>query len=80
MLLNVTYQGTSADVDVQIDYEANDADVKRIAVEMLRSGSIAGMHVPDVADAAFENFVVDRSRTPEGGERLFLRPKVPFGR
>ena len=46
---------------------------------MIRSGDVPGLHVRTLPDDAFDHFVVDRFDTPEGGKRLFLRPKVPFG-
>ena len=54
-----------------------DADALVQAVPPLRE--VAGLHVRTLPDDAFDHFVVDRFDTPEGGKRLFLRPKVPFG-
>jgi hypothetical protein len=79
MILNVTLQGVSADHPLEFDTEPRDADVKRVAVELIRSGSIAGLHLGGIAANVFDDYVVDRFDTPEGGRRLFLRPKVPFG-
>jgi hypothetical protein len=78
MILNITWNGISADTDVNVD-GVSDRDVKRIAVELLRSGGVPGMVLRDLAGNAFDDFVVDRFDTPEGGRRIFLRPKVPFG-
>ena len=78
-ILNITYQGQSADYDLAIDYNASDADIRRIAVELVRSGGVRGLHMPDLAENAFVNFVVDRMKAPDGEERIYLRPKVPFG-
>lgn len=78
-ILNITYQGQSADYDLSIDYAATDADIRRIAVEVLRSGSVRNLHLPQLADQAFEGFVVDRLQGPSGEQRIYLRPKVPFG-
>ena len=77
-VLNITYQGMSADAPVDIGYELSDDDVRRIAVELVRSGGVPGIEL-DLADDAFDSFVVDRFDTPDGGQRLYLRPKVPFG-
>jgi hypothetical protein len=79
MILNITWSGVS--VDAVVDFEAafTDRDVKRVAVEMIRSGDVPGLHVQTLPADAFDHFVVDRFDTPEGGKRLFLRPKVPFG-
>jgi hypothetical protein len=79
MILNITWSGVSADADISVDTAISDRDIKRIAVEMIRSGDVPGLHVSTLPNDAFEHFVVDRFDTPEGGQRLFLRPKVPFG-
>jgi hypothetical protein len=77
--LNITFNGMSADVPVEMDGHVADADVRRIAVEMVRSGGVPGMHLGHLRDDAFQNYVVDRFRGPHGDERIYLRPKVPFG-
>lgn len=77
--LNITYQGLSADYDLALDYAASDGDIRRIAVELVRSGGVRGLHVPQLADDAFNGFVVDRLRGANGEEKIYLRPKVPFG-
>ena len=77
--LNITYQGQSADYDLDIDYAASDADIRRIAIELVRSGDVRGLHVPSLGESAFDHFVVDRLRSPDGEQRIYLRPKVPFG-
>lgn len=78
-ILNITYQGKSADVPVALDTEVTEADVRRIAVEMIRSGGVPGMAINDMPVEAFDNYVVDRFDAHQGGKRLYLRPKVPFG-
>ena len=78
-ILNITYQGYSADYDLAIDYDAGDAEIRRIAVEVVRSGGVRGLHLPQLGDDAFAGFVVDRLRGPDGSQRIYLRPKVPFG-
>jgi hypothetical protein len=79
MILNITWNGISADTEVNVDSNVSDHDVKRIAVELMRSGGVPGLLVRGLGGDAFDNFVVDRFDTAEGGRRLFLRPKVPFG-
>lgn len=79
MILNITYQGQSADYQLGLDYSATDADIRRIASEVVRSGGIRGMYAPNLPDDAFHGYVVDRLRTPSGEPRIYLRPKVPFG-
>lgn len=75
-ILNITYNGLSADYPIELDGFVSDADVKRIASEVVRSGGVPGLHLPRLPDAAFDSFVIDRL---QGGYRLYLRPKVPFG-
>ena len=78
-ILNITYNGLSCDVPGELDMQTSDIDLKRIAVEVIRCGDLAGLHVANLAEDTFEHYVVDRFDTPEGGKRLYLRPKVPFG-
>jgi hypothetical protein len=78
-ILNITYQGQSADYELELDYAASDADIRRIAVEVVRSGDVRGLHVAQLPTHAFDHFVVDRLRDPDGAQRIYLRPKVPFG-
>ncbi|MDP2273280.1 MAG: hypothetical protein Q8N23_37040 [Archangium sp.] len=74
--LNITYNGLSADYALELDHQVSDADIRRIAVEVVRSGNVPGLALPHLNDAAFDAFVVDRL---QGGHRIYLRPKVPFG-
>lgn len=78
-ILNITYQGLSADCAVEFDTQLNDADVRRVAVELVRAGNVHGLALPDLPMQAFDQFVVDRFVSPDGTQRLYLRPKVPFG-
>ena len=78
-ILNITYQGQSADYELELDFAASDADIRRIAVEVVRSGGVRGLYVAQLPDHAFDNFVIDRLPAPDGAQRIYLRPKVPFG-
>ena len=78
-ILNITYNGLSADYALDMNYDLSDADVRRIAVEVVRSGGVRGLMVANLDERAFENYVVDRFQSPEGAPRIYLRPKVPFG-
>lgn len=75
-ILNITYNGLSADYPIEVDGVISDADLKRIAVEVVRGGEVPGLRLPHLDARAFDGFVVDRL---QGGQRLYLRPKVPFG-
>ncbi len=78
-ILNITYHGMSGDVPGEIDEGASDTDIRRIAEEVVRTGGIQGLHIATLEDGAFDGFVVDRLKDPDGTDRLYLRPKVPFG-
>lgn len=78
-ILNITYQGQSADYELAIDHATTDADIRRIAVEIVRSGGARGLYIPNLPQNAFVSFVVDRLTGPNGEARIYLRPKVPFG-
>ena len=78
-ILNITWNGISAEAHVAVDYTASDADLRRVAVELIRCGDVPGLHVASLPANSFDHYVVDRFHTPEGGQRIFLRPKVPFG-
>jgi len=78
-VLNITYQGRSADAPDPLDDRISDEDVRRIAIELVRTGALDGLVVPDLSGTAFRYFVVDRLADPDGVVRIYLRPKVPFG-
>jgi hypothetical protein len=78
-VLNITYNGRSADVLNAVDDRISDADVIRVAVEVIRNGELGGLKDPGISQRVFRNFVVDRLRDPAGVLRIYLRPKVPFG-
>lgn len=73
-ILNITYNGLSADYPVEIDRQLTDADIRRIAVEVVRAGNVPGLQITNLPDNAFALYVVDHLN-----ERIYLRPKVPFG-
>lgn len=77
--LNITYNGLSSDVPLELDGHVSDVDVRRIAVEVVRSGGVPGLHIVNLREDSFSHYVVDRFRGPRGEERIYLRPKVPFG-
>jgi hypothetical protein len=78
-ILNITYRGRSADLAQPLDDRTGDADVRRVAVEVVRSGELPGLSVPDLPADAFRYFVVDRVTDASGVCHIYLRPKVPFG-
>jgi hypothetical protein len=78
-ILNITYNGLSADYPLDVETPMTDRDVRRVAVEVVRTGALRGLGAVNLGDRAFDDFVVDRFETPQGGRRIYLRPKVPFG-
>jgi hypothetical protein len=78
-ILNITYGGVSADYPLDGDAHLTDADVRRIATEVVRAGGVRGMRFPGLPENAFDFYVVDRASTRRGENRIYLRPKVPFG-
>ena len=81
-ILNVTYRGLSADyvLDSPSSIELSDADVRRIAVEVILAGELRlGISPGSVRPQDLDDHVVDRFRAPNGDRRIYLRPKVPFG-
>lgn len=77
--LNITYNGLSADCAFAVERQVNDADVRRIAVEVVRSGGVPSLRIANLPLNAFDAHVVDRFDAPGGELRIYLRPKVPFG-
>ncbi|RYE89606.1 MAG: hypothetical protein EOO75_11525 [Myxococcales bacterium] len=80
VVLNITYNGLSIDYPLETDVKLSDTDVRRIAVEVIRSGHVHGLHIANLSQGAFNSFVVDRFHGPQNkGQRIYLRPRVPFG-
>lgn len=77
--LNITWKGQNGDLPDAVAFEATDAEIKRWATEALRTGGIPGIGADPHAN--LEAFVIDRfSATAEiPYNRLFARPKTPFG-
>jgi hypothetical protein len=78
-ILNITYNGMSADYPMGLDANLTDADVRRIAIEVVRSGTVRGLSNSRLPHNAFDHYVVDRFYSNSGQTRIYLRPKVPFG-
>ena len=76
--VNITYGGENGDLPDPMSVDATDADVRQMVTEAVRGGGVPGIAAqnPD-----FTDFVVDRFRaTPEiDHNRIFVRPKTPFG-
>jgi len=76
--VNITYGGENGDLPDPVLFDATDADVKTWATEAVAGGSVPGIPAADNPD--FGDFVVDRfAANAEQPNRIFLRPKTPFG-
>jgi hypothetical protein len=81
-ILNVTYRGLSADYALDSPHPTplSDADVRRIAIEVIRAGELRlGIEPGSIRTEDLDDHVVERFQTPSGERRIYLRPKVPFG-
>ncbi len=77
--LNITWGGQNGDLPDPIPFDAPDTTIRELATEAVRTGGIQGIAADQAAD--FADFVVDRfTATAElGYNRVFVRPKTPFG-
>jgi len=76
--INITWAGKNGDMPDPVPYDASDADIKTWAAEAVSGGGIPGLD-PD-PNVDFTDYVVDRfEATEDVPNRIFLRPKTPFG-
>ena len=75
-ILNITYQGQSADYELALDFATTDADIRRIAVEVVRSGGVRGLHLPNLPQ---QRVRVLRRRPPDGSRRRAAHLPAPEG-
>ena len=59
VLINITYHGQSGNYLVNMDPGVDDATIKNICEEAVRSGEVPGVS-PAIPKNAFANFVIDR--------------------
>lgn len=74
-VLNITLAGESRDFDLALPLDVTDDDIRRIAVELMQ-GALGDPGEALVRRDTFSTFVVDRIAA---NDRIYLRPKVPFG-
>jgi hypothetical protein len=77
--VNITYGGSNGDLPDPVNFDSTPGDILGWVTEAVRTGS-----VPNIAadpTAVFTDFVVDRFSATDviPYNRLFVRPKVPFG-
>lgn len=77
--LTITFGGDQGDLPDLVSYDSTDGDLKQVATESVRAGSVPGINAD--TDADFTDFVIDRfpAREDVPYNRLALRPKTPFG-
>lgn len=77
-MVNVTVNGQNGDLPDPVNFDSADGDVRQWAAEAVRAGDIPGITADPNVDLT--DFVVDRfGATGEQPNRLYLRPKTPFG-
>jgi hypothetical protein len=78
-IVNVTWAGNNGDLRDPVSFDATEAEIRTWVTESVRTGGVANIAADP--NANFEDFVVDRfaatDETPYN--RIFLRPKTPFG-
>ncbi|MEO5366968.1 MAG: hypothetical protein H7831_11605 [Magnetococcus sp. WYHC-3] len=77
--LNITWAGQNGDLIDPIPSNLDEASIKNLAVEAIRSGSVPGISAQSTPD--FSDFVVDRFPPTQDVQfgRILIRPKTPFG-
>lgn len=77
--LNITWAGDNGDLPDPVGWDLSDEEVRQIALEAVQTGGVPGI----AADAGVDmsDFVVDRFGASDEVpyNRLFVRPKTPFG-
>lgn len=75
---NITWAGNNGDLVEAVPFDLGADDLRRLAQEAVQNG-IPG--IPADQNANFADFVVDRfpSNDEVPDNRIFLRPKTPFG-
>jgi hypothetical protein len=77
--VNITYKGQNGDLPDPVNFESTAGDVLGWVAEAVRGGSVPGINADP--NASFTDFIVDRFAADEAlnYNRLFVRPKTPFG-
>jgi len=77
--LNITYAGQQGELPDPVAYDADEAVLRGVAEEALRTGNVPGIDA--VADASLADFVIERfpARDDLPYHRISIRPKTAFG-
>jgi hypothetical protein len=78
-IVNVTWAGSNGDLRDPVSFDATETDVRTWVTEAVRTGGVANIAADP--NANFTDFIVDRYASTEETpyNRIFLRPKTPFG-
>ena len=77
-VLNITWSGYNGEMPDPVSYDATDVDLKQMVSEAVRTGYVPGIDADVNVDLT--DFVVDRfAAKDDQPNRIFVRPKVPFG-
>jgi hypothetical protein len=78
-IVNVTWGGNNGDLKDPVSFDATESEIRTWDTEAVRTGGVSNITADP--NANFDDFVIDRfaatSETPYN--RLFVRPKTPFG-
>ena len=77
--LNITWRGQNGDLLAPVPYNASERQLKRWAQEAIEHGDVPGIR--SSGPISLRDFVVDRFPASPSNpfNRIFLRPKTPFG-
>lgn len=78
-IVNVTWAGNNGDLRDPVSFDSTDEQVRAWVTEAVRDGGVA--NIATDPNANFTDFVIDRYASSEETpyNRIFLRPKTPFG-
>lgn len=78
--LNITWNGQCGDLPDPIEYDTSEPDIKAMAMEAVRNGSVPGIRADNSVD--FSDFRVEKFPAEEGRDfmMVMIRPKTPYGR
>ncbi|MEL6180390.1 MAG: hypothetical protein AAFS10_15635 [Myxococcota bacterium] len=77
--VNITFSGQNGDMQDPVPFDATDHQIKAWVLEAVKSGSVAG--IAQHRTASLGDCVVDRfpATTQVPYNRIFVRPRTPFG-
>lgn len=80
-ILTITFAGQQGDLPDFISPDATDEQIRSMATEAVRTGSVPGLAVPEDGAADFSGYVIDRFPPNEVRPHYLrtLRAKTPFG-